>query len=109
MLIFKNGVAIFKKQSSVTFDDNGHPLPSVAELLEVVCNITTLSENKKGTYEDGRYKNCTYSILIDYSSVDDNFNPVSVELTHDKKGNIGEFTIQRIEYYSLTKSIEIWV
>jgi hypothetical protein len=68
-----------------------------------------LNENKKGSYDDGRYKNCTYSIIIDYSSVDDNFNPVSVELTHDKKGNIGEFTIQRIEYYSLTKSIEIWV
>ena len=110
MLIFKNGTAIFKNDVQVEFDEDGHPQSTSEQVVtEAVCNISTLSESRKGQYEDGRYKMCSYSVMIDYSSVDDTFNPKSVELIHDKKGNMGEFTIQRVEYYSLTKSIEIWV
>lgn len=111
MLIFSNGTAYFAtKSSAIYIDEQGNPVKST-QLYDVECEcmINTLSDDKRGRYEDGRYRNCSYSVLIDMDGVGKNFNPQSVKLEHENKGNLGEFQVQRIEYYNLTSSIEIWV
>lgn len=71
--------------------------------------VETLSENKKGSNSDGKYANCSYAIYINMSSVKEDFNPSFVKFAHKHKGETEWFPVQRIEFYDLTKTIEIWV
>lgn len=75
------------------------------------CYIETLSEDKRGEIasEQVRYATQSYSVLLDADSVPQDFIPQAVALEHDRKGVLGNFTVQRIEWYDLTKSIQIWV
>lgn len=77
----------------------------------VRCYIETLSEDKRGnaTAEQVRYANRSYSILLDADSVPQGFNPTVVALEHDRKGTLGQFTVQRIEWFDLVKTVQIWV
>ena len=111
MLIFINGKAYFATRSTDDYlDENGNPIQT-KQLYDVECDCTinTLSEDRKGRYDDGRYRNCSYSVSINMDSVGNTFNPQSVRLEHKNKGALGEFQIQRIEYYELTGTIEVWV
>lgn len=73
------------------------------------CFVETLSENKKGNNGDGKYANCNYAIFINSSSVQDDFNPSFVKFSHKHKGDSEWLPVQRIEFYDLTHTIEIWV
>lgn len=109
MLVFRNGTANWLDSYTNVLDKDGNPQRAEGLYSEAVCYITTLEENKKGMYDDGRYRNCSYSVMFDMDSVSYDFNPKSVSLHHENKGFLGDFTVQRIEYYNLTRSIEIWV
>ena len=112
MLIFKNGKMTWlqaDEQALVDADGNAVPVANTGSRKAVECYIDVLTEDRKGKYPDGKYTRCEYSILLDQSSVPSNFKPKSVTLTHNRKGFIGIFSVQRIEWYDLTGSIEIWV
>ena len=112
MLIFKNGKMTWLQageQVLVDADGNAVPVAHADNKQVVECYIDVLTEDRKGKYPDGKYVRCEYSILLDQLSVPSNFNPKSVTLTHNSKGFIGQFSVQRIEWYDLTGSIEIWV
>jgi hypothetical protein len=111
MQIFSNGTM---RYSSATtggdIDENGLPIKAQhVDMNEVVCTITTASENMKGKYDDGRYKQVSYSVTCNLEDVGNGFNPKTISLEHEDKGSLGTFTVQRIEYYKLTGTIEIWV
>lgn len=111
MLIFKNGkLTWLQADEKPLVDADGNAIAATEEERSAVeCYIDVLTEDRKGKYPDGKYVRCEYSILLDQSSVPSNFNPKSVTLTHNRKGFIGQFSVQRIEWYDLTGSIEIWV
>lgn len=110
MLIFDNGILQFgSTNQSVELDTRGYPVSANNFDEEVRCTISTLTENKRGNVDGVRYKNCQYSVSIDSNSVDGDFAPTAIKLIHDKKGELGVFTVQRIEYYDITSSIELWV
>lgn len=110
MLIFSNGTAYFNvSNSNKDINDFGMPIEGGDYVLSVRCYIEAQSENKSGKNEDGFYPNGSYSVSFDYDSVPSNFSPTKVRLEHERKGNLGEFTIQRTEFYNLTRTIQIWI
>lgn len=106
MLVFRNGTISYVNATEVLRDVTAGTYDGTCG-----CTISTLTENKKGMYgNEGKYQECQYSVLINYSEVDlDTFNPSIVKLVHNMKGELGNFTVQRIEYYDITRTIEIWV
>lgn len=117
MLIFKNGyVSWIQSSTEQLVDENGNAIAVEGSEKKAECYIDVLREDKRGEVSDGhtqrsngKYTQRSYSITIDQASVPSNFNPTSITLHHNRKGNIGTFTVQRIEFYDLTGSIEIWV
>lgn len=91
-------------------DSEGYPiaLPK-QQMAEVRCTITTVTEHRKGSYDDGDYKSCRYSVTCNLEDVGGNFHPSAVSLHHDDKGELGFYQVQRIEYYHLTNTVELWV
>lgn len=107
MLPFKNSTLYWIESTSavpmVQMQSVGVPEASCEAYVE------TLSENKKGSNSDGKYKNCSYAIYVNMSSVTDGWNPSFVKFVHKHKGESEWMTVQRIEFYDLTNTIEIWV
>lgn len=109
MQIFPNGTMRYSG-SGTDLDAEGMPIPVLTrQMSEVRCTITALTENRRGSYDDGRYRNCSYSVTCNMEDVGDGFQPSAVVLEHDNKGALGTYQVQCIEYYNLTQTIEIWV
>lgn len=51
-------------------DSEGYPiaLPK-QQMAEVRCTITTVTEHRKGSYDDGDYKSCRYSVTCNLEDV----------------------------------------
>jgi hypothetical protein len=115
MQIFPNGTMTYADPTATPqsdLDENGLPVAVSAadSMVSVVCTISTLSENRKGRYDDGRYRNCQYSVTCNLEEVGTAFKDVrSVALTHEIKGDLGTFQVQRTEFYTLTQTVEIWL
>jgi len=110
MLIFQNGTAYFNTAENVAdIDEYGLPIQSGGFDLSVPCYIETQNENKRGHYDDGAYSQGNFTVSFDFDSIGEDFSPTKVRLEHERKGSLGEFTIQRTEYYDLTRTIQIWV
>jgi len=109
MLVFRNGILTYPQGSAQRLDKDGNPVTTSAAEQSAECYISTSSENRNGRYDDGLYKSATYSVLVDMDSVEDGFNPKRISLMHEQKGDLGAFPVQRIEYYTITRSIELWV
>lgn len=109
MLIFTNGKAYFDNgAASVDVDENGFPIKGDDFTLTATCYIEVGTENKRGRNEDGAYPNASYVVSVDYDAIKGDFNPKKMRLEHDKKGDLGVFTIQRVEFYDLMRTIQIW-
>ena len=111
MLIFPNGTAYFNEPNTKKdIDENGLPVKGGDMSISAPCFIETSNEDRRGHNDDGAYPRFSFSIQVDYGGVDiDNFKPTRVRLEHERKGDLGTFTIQRIEYYNITQTIQIWV
>lgn len=110
MLIFSNGTAFFNESNTeVDINEFGMPAESGEFVLSAPCYIDVQSENRSGKNEDGFYPNGSYLVSLDYDSVPSDFSPTKVRLEHERKGDLGEFAIQRIEFYNLTRTIQIWI
>lgn len=123
MQIFPNGKMYYVTKSS-DLDDEGMPVSaSDKRSVSMECTITTLSDSKRGKTDGGSYRDCTYSVTFnmeDYEARRDSF-PFKfsfafkgefadhIALVHDRKGDLGTFMVQRIEFYEITNTIEIWV
>ena len=111
MQIFPNGKMKYSNMRQPDLDENGLPVAvSSVEQREVICTITNLSEDRKGRYDDGRYRNCQYSVTCNLEEVGYDFRDVrTITLTHDIMGSLGTFQVQRIEFYTITQTVEIWL
>ena len=116
MLVFDNGTVSWDELAvPPTFNESGDIEASEKHEMSARCNISILSENKKD-YEDGKAESATYLVTIDMESVPNvstnasgQLSATYIKLQHDRKGCLGVFPIQRIEYYEITQSIGIWV
>lgn len=110
MQIFPNGYMYYAEQSGQgDLDEYGFPVAASSVEQSCRCTITTVTENRNAVYNGGAYVNATYSVTCNMEDVGDTFNPAFITLTHDNKGDLGRFQVLRLEYYTLTGTIEIWV
>jgi hypothetical protein len=110
MLIFQNGTAYFDApQATSDIDENGKPIAGAAISLEVPCYIEFGSESRNGKTDDGKIPRLSFTVSFDYDSVGADFNPSVVRVVHNYKGDLGTYTIQRLEHYDLTRTIQVWV
>lgn len=110
MQIFPNGTLFYQTSTAADLDADGFPISAGSSFSgECICTITTATEDRNATYEGGTVKRATYTVTCNMEDVEENFNPKSVKLTHEQKGELGTFQVQRIEYYTITQTIELWV
>lgn len=110
MLVFSNGTLEYNiGEGNPSMDANGNPIRSNFSTRSVKCNIETSTFDRSGNYGDGTNTNSTYTIYVDMPSVPADWNPMNVRLTHKRKGLLGDFTVQRVEFYELTQTIVLWV
>ena len=111
MIVFPNGTLRYADGTAQDLDEKGFPIP--AELAggtnECRCTITTVTEDRNAVYDGGAYIQARYSVKCDMDDVGEGFNPSNVTLVHEQKGDLGAFQVIRIEYYTITRTIEIWV
>ena len=77
--------------------------------LDPATGIIRGKARRKGSYDDGDYKSCRYSVTCNLEDVGSDFHPSAVSLRHDDKGELGFYQVQRVEYYHLTNTVELWV
>lgn len=110
MQIFPNGYMYYGYNSQPDLDADGNPVASSTRWRSARCTISSVSDDRKGRYSDGKYRNCSYSVTFDIDVVGTEFMSVrTVTLIHDIKGELGTFQIQRTEFYTITQTVEIWV
>ena len=109
MQIFSNGFMAYTTTFTEDIDEDGIPIPAAATEAECRCTITTATENRNATYDGGTVKRASYTVTCNMEDVQNPFAPTQVHLRHDKKGDLGMFSVQRIEYYDITQTIELWV
>lgn len=112
MLIFQNGTAYFGGLSTKgDIDENGLPIKGDELTNAVPCFIESSGEDRKGRNDDGAFPHGSFTVSVDYDGVADinNFSPKEVRLQHERKGDLGTFTVQRYEFYDITRTIKIWV
>lgn len=110
MEIFPNGRIYFDSGNAGSdIDENGLPI-STQELYDsAICTINSQTENRNGSYDAGKYPVGSFTIYVDFSRVPKNFSPKVVRIEHEDKGDLGTFTVQRVEKYKLTNTYQLWV
>lgn len=105
-MILYNGHIQILETSGGGLDENGMPIQSTERWSEnIQAKIQTNTENKRGTYADGKFTVSAYSIFI---------SPISNISTKKVKINIsgidkGEFAVQRIEVLQHVNRVKITV
>lgn len=90
------------------FDEYGNPI-AVTELSysdKCECLIKTVTDNRKGVYEDGTFRQSSYEVLTEHSDqLFDTLRKVKSILLHRSDGanssafdeDLGEFAIQSVQ------------
>lgn len=91
----KNGSISFEQTQEGGKNEWGEPIPAVTEWSEpVFCSIKTNSDNRKGKYEDGNFRQASFVILMETQELPSGVSRVKLtRYTED----LGEFDIISIE------------
>ena len=109
MQIFPNGYLTYAVAAMPDLDGEGLPVASVPAEARVRCTITTMTDDLRGRYDDGMFRNVSFSVTLNTEDAPMSFSPTQVTLVHDHLGTLGPFQVQRVQYYDLTQTIELWV
>lgn len=102
----KNGTLKYAAITGGGFDGNNDPLPVTTSWSDPVdCLIITNTRNDKGTYQDGKFTVCKYTIHLDKQP----FEAKRVKLTNDRGIDLGEFQVQDIQFLDLVRKVKIIV
>lgn len=89
------------------FNDNGEPIAGKLLYSDAIpCLIKTITNNSKGRYEDGKFNQYSYEILIETANIP--FNVKRVRLNRDGI-ELGEFTVQGFPIPSTMDRVKIVV
>lgn len=99
-----NGTVSFLTVTGGGIDSSGNPIAVSETWTEPIpCHIDTVTDNTKGTYEDGKFRQQSYKIFLEIMPVDS----TKVRLTNNEGKHLGDFQIQRIEKLDRVKRIRI--
>lgn len=79
-------------EPDITLNDDGEPvINSLSWSNDIPCLIRVVTNNSKGRYEDGKFNQASYEVLVESSDMP--LDIKRVQLTHYGK-SLGEFAIQ---------------
>lgn len=102
-----NGTIQFEQSTSGGFNDFGEPIPATTEWSDPIkCSIKANSDTRKGIYEDGKFRQASYVVLIETRTL-----PGGIQRTRLKRftENLGEHDILNIEPLLSVGRIQILV
>lgn len=91
----KNGSISFEVSHDGGKNEHGEPIQASSEWSEpIYCSIKTNSDNRKGKYEDGNFRQASFVVLMETQEIPTGSNRVKLtRLTED----LGEYDIINIE------------
>ena len=103
-----NGILQYCSISEGGFNENGEPIAVGKQIWSeaIPCLIKTITNNSKGRYEDGKFNQASYEILIETA----NF-PLSVKRVrvHRQWLFLGEFAVQGLPIPTTMDRVKIVV
>lgn len=102
-----NGTIQFEQTSPGGINEFGEPIPVKTEWSQPInCSIKANSDTRKGIYEDGKFRQASYVILIETQSL-----PGTVQRTRLKRfsESLGDHDILNIEPLLTVGRIQILV
>lgn len=89
------------------FNEDGDPIKGVPEYGEAIpCHIKTVTDNRRGRYEDGEFRQATFEVLVEQPA--EHFRATEVKLLRDGD-DLGEFKVQSVEPLAVLGRIRITV
>lgn len=85
-----NGLLWYETSVGGGIDENGEQIPVTQEWSEPLeCQITTSTDTRKGRYEDGIFRQASFSILVECET---RLSPSRVKLERFREG-LGEYQV----------------
>lgn len=101
-----NGTLQYLKTTPAGHNEYGEPIPAQTSLSKPIrCSIKTNSDNRKGVYEDGVFRQASFSVLLESQTLDE-FNRVC--LIRDGE-DLGEYQVMSREQLKSVGRISILV
>ena len=107
----KTGYISFIAESGGGFSGSGNPTaPTKTPTAWFVCNLKTITSEYR-VYEDGQYKEATYSIIMKRGLVSalDLESYTQIQLRDAEENELGVFQVQNIQYLHLPQMVKIIV
>lgn len=87
-----NGTLSYLIEQTASFDEDGVPTPNVSTWSQPVeCWIQTNTHNERGTYQDGKFTQASYLVLLERQRLAT--EPSRVRLVRGTK-ELGEYDVQ---------------
>lgn len=101
-----NGTLQYLTTTPASKNEYGEPIPAHTSLSKPFrCSIKTNSDNRKGVYEDGLFRQASFSVLLESQKLEE-FN--RVRLTRDGE-DLGEYQVMSREQLKSVGRISILV
>jgi len=101
-----NGTIKTLFSASGTLDSDGDPVESTPSWSDdIQCQIRTIKHNNKGIYQDGKFIQSSYEILVKMQTIDTK----RIKITDERSKELGEFEVQDIEYLNSVQMVKITV
>lgn len=103
-----NGTLQYCIISKGGFNDDGEPIAvgSVTWSEEIPCSINAITNNSKGRYEDGKFNQASYSVLVESANI--SLDVTRLKLTRSGVF-LGEYAVQGLPIPTSMNRVKIIV
>lgn len=103
----KNGTIQYETTTPGGLNDWGEPIAATtAWSAPIGCSIHANTDNRKGRYEDGKFRQASYVVLIENNPLPENIKRITIKRRAE---DLGEHDILCIEPLSTVGRIQILV
>lgn len=102
-----NGTIQYERTTEGGENEFGEPIPALTEWSDPIkCTVKANSDTRKGKYEDGKFRQSSYVVLLECQKIPDGISRVRITRYTE---NLGEHDILNIEPLVTVGRIQILV
>ena len=99
--------AATKKGAETGLDEDGNPIKGTSDYGEPIpCHIKTVTDNRRGVYEDGKFRQASFDVLLEQPATP--FTAKVVKLLRYGE-ELGEYDVQSVEPATMLGRIRVTV